>query len=171
MKIWLGTVPEYAANFIVLVTIDTLIQSLNSGISNLIFASGKIALYQLVVNTLRLMALFLGYLILKSGAPAYYLYFAYIGVSIVVFFVMQEILHKVIGFENDNRILWMESYLPCLVISALFVPCCLFLNFIPPFCRIVLVLLYLALLIFAIGLSKEERALVLNTIKGILKRG
>lgn len=168
LNIWLGTVPEFAISFIVLITIDTLVQSLNSGISNLIFASGKIALYQLVVNTLRLTALFFGYLVLKSGAPAYYLYFAYIGVSIVVFFVMQSILHKTLDF--DNSILWKRSYLPSLAVTVLFVPSCFFLGFVPPFLRILLVLIYLGVLVLFIGFSKSERTYLYEKATGFLLR-
>ena len=168
LNIWLGTVPEFAISFIVLITIDTLVQSLNSGISNLIYASGKIALYQLVVNTLRLTALFFGYLVLKSGAPAYYLYFAYIGVSIVVFFVMQSILHKTLDF--DNSILWKRSYLPSLAVTVLFVPSCFFLGFVPPFLRILLVLIYLGVLVLFIGFSKSERTYLYEKATGFLLR-
>lgn len=162
LYIWLGTVPDFAVSFIVLVTIDTLVQSLNSGISNLIFANGKIALYQFVVNTLRLTALFFGYLVLKSGAPAYSLYFSYIGVSIVVFFVMQAILHKTIGF--DNKVLWTKSYIPSLLITILFIPCCFLLNGVQPLLRIILVLVYLGILMAYIGLSKVERNKLWNKI-------
>lgn len=168
LNIWLGTVPDYAISFIVLITIDTLVQSLNSGISNLIFASGKIALYQLVVNTLRLTALFFGYLVLKSGAPAYYLYYAYIGVSVVVFFVMQSILHKTIGF--DNSILWKRSYLPSLAVTVLFVPSCFFLGSVPPLLRILLVLAYLGILVLFIGFTKSERTYLFDKSIGFIRR-
>ena len=168
LNIWLETVPEYAISFIVLVTIDSLVQSLNSGISNLIFASGKIALYQMVVNTLRLTALFFGYLVLKSGAPAYYLYFAYIGVSVVVFFVMQSILHKTLDF--DNSILWKRSYFPSLLVTVLFVPSCFILGFVPPFLRILLVLAYLGVLVLFIGFFKSERMYLYDKGTGLLRR-
>lgn len=168
LSIWLGTVPDYAVSFIILITVDTLVQSLNSGISNLVFASGKIALYQLVVNTLRLTALFFGYLVLKSGAPAYYLYYAYIGVSVVVFFVMQSILHKTIGF--DNSILWKRSYIPSLMVTVLFVPSCFFLGFVPPFLRILLVLSYLGALVLFIGFTKSERTYLFDNAMGFIRR-
>lgn len=168
LSVWLGSVPDFAVSFIILVTIDTLVQSLNSGISNLIFASGRIALYQLVINTLRLTAIFFGYLVLKSGVPAYYLYYAYIGVSVVVFFVMQSILHKTIGF--DNSILWKKSYLPSLAVTVLFVPSCFFLSFIPPFLRILLVLAYLSILILFIGFTRSERTYLFDKAMGFIRK-
>lgn len=168
LKIWLGTVPDFAVSFMILIAIDTLIQSFNSGISNLIFASGKIAVYQIVINTLRLSALFFGYLVLKTGAPAYYLYYAYIGVSVVVFFAMQAILHKTIGFEN--KLLWVGSYLPCLLITALFVPCCFLFNSLLPIIRIVFTLLYLIVLMFFFGLTKSERKRIIYKVNVILNR-
>ena len=168
LQIWLGTVPAFAVNFIVLIIVDALVQSMNSGISNLIFASGKIAMYQLAVNTLRLTALLLGYLVLKTGAPAYALYFAYIGISVIVFFAMQTILHKTIGF--DNKLLWKRSYLPSLIVTALFLPSCFLLSFIPPFWRIISVAVYLLLLIYYISLSKEERRYIKTKLMSIMLR-
>lgn len=165
LEIWLGTCPEYATNFMILITLDTLIQSLNSGISNLIFASGKIALYQFVINSLRLTALFGGYFVLKSGAPAFCLYYAYIGVSLIVFFAMQSILHKTIGF--NNRILWLNSYLPSLVISVLFLPCCFFLDIIPSLIRIIVVFIYLSCLTILIGLSRDEKFFLKHKLRNL----
>ncbi len=168
LEIWLGKVPDFAVNFIVLLIVDALVQSMNSGISNLIFANGKIAMYQLVINTLRLTALFLGYIVLKAGAPAYALYFAYIGVSILVFFVMQAILHKTIGF--DNRVLWKKSYLPSLGVTIFFIPCCFLFSFVPSLLRIIIVAIYLVLLIYCISLSKEERGYIINKGMSIILR-
>ena len=168
LRVWLGSVPDYAVSFIVLVTIDTLIQSLNSGISNLIFADGRIALYQLVVNTLRLTALVFGYFVLRTGAPAYSLYYVYIGISVVVFFVMQFILHRTLGF--DNRRLWRSSYLPSLLVALLFLPCCLPFGFFSPFVRIVLSALYLAFLVAFIGLTRSERSFLWQAVSVYINR-
>ncbi len=166
LNIWLGFVPDIAVNFMVLVTIDTLVQSLSSGISDLIFANGRISMYQLVVNTLRLAALLLGYFVLKSGAPAYYLYYAYISVSVVVFFVSLSILHKTLNF--DNKILWKQSYLPSLAVTILFLPCCFLLESFSPLYRIIIALLYIALLVLIVGLSKSERSYIFDSVKKIL---
>ena len=168
LEVWLGKVPSFAISFIILITIDALVQSLYSGISNLIFASGKIVLYQLVINTLRLTALFLGYVVLKAGAPAYALYFAYIGISVLVFFVMQVILHKTIGF--DNSLLWKKSYLPSFGVAVFFIPCCFLFSFVPPLLRIIIVAIYLVVLIYCISLSKEERLYLKNKCLSIALR-
>jgi O-antigen/teichoic acid export membrane protein len=167
LTLWLGTVPAFAVNFIILIIVDTLVQSMNSGISNLIFANGKIAMYQLVINTLRLSALFFGYVVLKTGAPAYALYFAYISISVFIFFAMQAILHKTIGF--DNKLLWKKSYCPSLLVTVLFLPCCFLLSSIPSFLRIIVVAVYLVVLIYFIGLSKEEREYVKSKVIKTIK--
>ena len=123
-------------------------------------------MYQLVVNTLRLAALLLGYFVLKSGAPAYYLYYAYISVSVVVFFVSLSILHKTLNF--DNKILWKQSYLPSLAVTILFLPCCFLLESVSPLYRIIIALLYIALLVLIVGLSKSERSYIFDSVKKII---
>ena len=45
LSIWLKDVPPFASTFTLLLIIDSMLASFNSGISTLIMASGKIALY------------------------------------------------------------------------------------------------------------------------------
>ena len=53
--------------------VDALIGVFNAGIPDLIFASGKIKWYQIIVNTMFLLSVVAAYFVLQAGAPAYYL--------------------------------------------------------------------------------------------------
>ena len=118
LHIWLGNVPPFAAQFTLLMVIDALFDSLNPGISEAIFASGKIKSFQLIINTLRLVSVVCAYFVLEAGAPAHYLLYSYILFTIVAFFARQIVLHKTLGF--DNSILIKGSYLPSLLVFFLF---------------------------------------------------
>lgn len=154
-SLWLGNVPPYVLDFTKLVIVDTLITSLNSGISNIIFASGKIKLYQVSINTLRLLSIVAAYMVLKLGGPAHSLLWAYILFSIIIFFVGQWVLYHTLNY--DNRILWKRSYIPSFVIFVLAVPLLNFQLCTIPFVNIVFVESYLFILIICFGLSKSEK--------------
>ena len=155
LEVWLGAIPPYAPIFLILFISDNLIQSLNSGVQNLIFASGSIGLYQLLVSILNLIAILLGFVVLNAGAAAYFLLVAYIIVSIVKFFIIQWVLRK--SMHYDTATLWRNSYLPCLVVTLLFVPVLLVPLKTEPIFKLVFVFGYLCLLVWFIGMNRTER--------------
>lgn len=163
LDLWLGVVPEYAVTFTILLIIDNLVQSFNLGLSNILFASGKIALYQVLINTIRLLSIAAAYIALKVGFPPSSLLYAYIIFSLITVIATQWVLNWTLHY--DNRILLKRSYLPSIVVLLLFLPVC-FLNFnIHPALNIVIVLIYLCILEFFVGLSKRERQYIVNKIK------
>lgn len=168
LGLWLGTVPPYASVFLVLFVIDQLVQSLNSGVQNIVFASGKISLYQIFSSSLNLLSIVAGYFVLRGGAEAYYLIVAYIGVSVLRFFALQFVLHQTLRY--DNRLLWRKSYLPSLLIVVLFVP----LLFIPirihPIPRLLFFFFYLCILMWFVGLNKIERAKLGGFVKSLIRK-
>lgn len=168
LGLWLGRVPEYASMFTVLVIVDAIIDSMNSGIKNIIFASGRIKLFQVVASTLKIAAIFSAYIVLKLGAPAYYLLFAYIFFSVLVFFANQWVLNKTLNYENS--FLWKKSYLPSFLIVLLFSPCLFLRFFVPQLIAIIVSISYLCILIALIGFNASERNYVLLTISNKIKR-
>ena len=163
LHLWLGEIPPFATTFCVLIVIDNVVLSFNSGISNLIFASGKIALYQVLINSLRLLSIICAYFVLKSGFPAQSLLITYIVFSVVVVVCTQWCLHKTLNY--DNSLLIKQSYLPSLCITLLMLPVFFIRPSIHPSIIIVFAIIYLLILDFTIGLSSKERAFLLKKIK------
>ena len=163
LGLWLGNVPPYATIFLVLFIIDQLVQSFNSGISNIIWANGNIALYQILTSTLNVLAVVAGYFVLRGGAPAYYLTVAYICFSIIRFFAIQWTLHHTLDY--DNRILWKNSYFPSFLVVVFYLPILCVPAFFHPGVKLLLSFLYLSIIMWFIGLSKKERYLLYNYIK------
>ena len=162
LHIWLGEVPPFASTFTVLLVIDNIVLSFNSGLNNLIFASGKIALYQILINTLRLFSIVVAYFVLNAGYPAYSLLVAYIVFSIIIVLCTQWCLHKTLNY--DNKILFKKSYMPSLCILLLMMPVYLYRMEIHPIINISMALIYLLVLDFVIGLTKEEKKYFLQKI-------
>lgn len=155
LSIWLKEVPEYAVIFTILLIIDNLVDSLNSGVKSIIFASGKIKLFQIIPSTLKLFSIIFAYIVLKAGAPPYALIEVYILFSIIVVVSNQIILKKTIHF--DNKMLFRKSYLPSILIVILTLPIFFIKPFSMPLVRICVTLIYVCLLMVLIGMSRSER--------------
>ncbi len=169
LSIWLGDVPEHVLSFTRLLIIDSLVLSFNSGISVLIFASGKIVLYQVLINTLRLISIVAAYFVLKSGKPAEMLFITYILFSVLVVLATQFCLRKTLGYKSNYLI--KKSYVPSLLILFIMMPVFVYLpGMFHPILRIILALSLLFLLIFFIGLNKNERLNLCITIKSRIDR-
>lgn len=162
LEIWLKEVPPYTVLFTELMIIDNIVLSFNSGLSTVIFASGKIMLYQVLINTLRLCSIVVAYFVLKSGLPASYLLITYIVFSVIIVLCTQWCLHKTLNF--DNSIFLHGSYIPSVNILIFMMPIFLLKLNIHPLFQILLSEIYLLTLIFIIGLSNREKEYVLKLI-------
>ena len=167
-NLWLGSVPPYAVLFTKLLIIEGLINSMNEGIMEIVFATGKIALYQILVNTSRVLAIVVAYIALKAGAPAESLFYSYIAFAVVIFFMKQIALNKTVHF--DNKKLFKKSYLPSLIVVALFFPCLVITIPIHPILHLLITMSYLLFLIYVIGLGKAERSYVKGLIEKLLHK-
>lgn len=163
LSLWLGNVPAYVVSFTILLVIDNLVQTFNSGISNVLFASGKIAKYQLVVNSLRVLAILVAYYVLKIGTEPYLLFYTYIAFSLLTLFATQWCLKSTLNY-NVSRLI-KESYIPSIIITLLFLPILWISVGVPQGWRIVISFLYLLLLDFYIGLGKKERSIIISKIR------
>ena len=170
LNVWVGQVPPYSVVFLTLLIIDNLIMSLNSGISNIIFASGKIQAYQIVTSLLSIFSVIVGFLVLYLGAPVYSLLLVYICFSIFRVIFVQIILHRTLNYSNSKII--KNSYIPCLKVVLLYLPIFLLKTkiTIAPLLLIIIALFYLLVLMFLFGLNTRERNALSFWIKTKLKK-
>lgn len=168
LNIWLGQVPPYATTFLVLMIVDNLVLSLNVGISNVIFASGKIRLYQIITSALNILSVVLGFIPLYAGLPAYSLYIVYIFMSILRVIAIQIILKVTLKYENS--IILRNSYLPSLLVVVSFLPMLLIKDIMHPVLLIILAMVYLTSMIFFIGLKRNERKIIVSKVMNYVKR-
>lgn len=164
MKLWLGHVPPYASLFAKLLIIDALIRSFNSGIGNVIYANGDIVFYQLATSLLQLVSILVAFFALKAGAEPYYIFVIYAVFGFFVVIATQWALHKALNF--DNWILIKGSYLPSLLVLALYIPCLFIEASVHPIIHMSVVFVYLLIVVLFVGLNKSERAF----LSGILNR-
>ncbi len=166
LHIWLGKVPEYASLFAKLLVLDALIGTFNAGIANVVFAHGKIAFFQFTVHTSKLIAIIVAFLVLRTGSAAFYIFYVYIAFSILNVIFIQISLYKVGGFSFWTLV--RESYLPSLIVAALYVPILMVTMDVHPAIHLVIVLVYLSLLVLFVGLKKLERRFIFNALRNCI---
>jgi O-antigen/teichoic acid export membrane protein len=167
LNIWLGQVPPYAKTFLVLLIIDNLVLSLNGGISNVIFASGKIKLYQIITSTLNILSVIFGFIALYFGLPAYVLIYVYIIMSVLRVIAVQIILK--VTLDYNNKYILLNSYLPSLFVVLSFIPLLILKINVHPLLSILLSMVYLACSIIFIGLKRNERTLIISKVMNYIK--
>lgn len=99
LNLWLTDVPEYTTVFIQLVALQSLIIASSSGIPPLIYATGKIKLFQLITNGLLLAGLPITFLLYKAGYQPYYLLIVYSSLHFLKLFIRLWLLKRVMDFE------------------------------------------------------------------------
>lgn len=168
LHLWLGNVPPFAVTFTILLIIDNLVMSFNSGLSPVIFADGRIALYQLLINTLRLLAVVAAYFALKADFGPQSLLYCYIAFSVVIVFATQYCMRKTLNY--DMKRIYKESYKPSITVLLLLIPSFFLPKYFHPILNISLSLIYLFILELFIGLGRKERNKILNFISSRINR-
>ena len=158
LRLWLADVPPMAVTFTLLLIADLLINAFDQGIGVVVKANGNIGVYEFFGNSLRLAAIVVSYFILKMGAAAETLLYTYIVVSAIVVIVNQFILKHVT--KIDYKMLIRHSYVPSILVMALFSPILIIKISTVPILNIMIGFLYLLLLVWFIGLTKRERLFV-----------
>ena len=162
LGLWLGEVPPYAVSFTILLTIDALLGSLNSGISNLIFANGNIKKYQIVVNTVRCVAVIFAFVLLKMGFAPQYLFYSYIICNALATFFSLLILKSTLNYNLSGLLRY--SYLPSLLVTVICLIVVVLMPDINPVLQLVAGIVLSSAVIFFVGLSNNEKKYVLNML-------
>lgn len=171
LSIWLKEVPEGASAFCKLIVFENLIWCLGAGIPALVNATGNIKKYQIYVYGFILIGLPVSILLFKLGAPAISIAWVYVVICFLSSLQKIFLIKKLYGF--DVRQLLRISYTRMLYIS---IPLVVVYFFYPQSERtiyqhiICLFILELIVLmdVWILGLTKQERKLVLTIIKNKL---
>lgn len=154
-KLWLGEIPDNVIIFTTLMIIDALLSTLNAGISDFVFATGKIKWYQITINTLRLLSIIVAYFVLRAGYPAYYLIVTYIVFTITELIIRQVIYSRILKMDNWKLI--KESYFPSFRVLCCYWPIYFLKGHIHSIVLILISIVYLLGLIYYLGFTSSER--------------
>lgn len=165
--LWLKEVPPYTIIITRLLIINMLINSINTGLADFVFATGKIKIYQIIINTLIMLSIIAGYFALKASMPAEYLYIIYIIFSMIAIIIRPIIVKHISSFKIE--LLIRQSYIPLIAVTGLLLPIWLARPYLNEWLLLTLSYVYLCALIFYIALHKNEQQYIISYIKNIIK--
>ena len=116
LHLWLGAaVPASSNIFTILVLIDAMICTLNTPVTQIVFATGNIKSYQILTSSINILLLPVCWLFLKLGADAWVVFFITIIISILNQAVALIAMHKV--FDYSYKVYINQIALPCLIMT------------------------------------------------------
>lgn len=123
LHLWLGeAVPEYSTSFTIVVLSITLVDVLNTPVSIMMLATGKIVKFNLVASLVGLLVLPLSYLVLKLGSSPISAFYTSFFISIVVQIICVFIMQSKTGIKAYAYCKNVVMPLVILVISTFFIP-------------------------------------------------
>lgn len=166
LGIWLKNVPDYTSDFLRIIVIIGIIDSMSRPLSTAAAATGEIKNYQLVVGGTQLLIVPISYLVLKIGEGPISVFFVHLFICCCCLFIRLLMLRKMIGIDVADYI--RQVIFKCLlVVLASIVVCYAFITLFPQILSIhiylcLFSLFFVILFSFFIGLTEKERVFVKN---------
>ena len=174
LDLWLEDVPMHSAAFVCLALLFSLSESISNPLITLMLATGNIRRYQIIVGGLQLMNLPVAYLVLKAGAPPQSILIVSIVISQICLFVRLALLRGMAGLPALRFI--REVYLRVIAVFLLAFPLEWWLSSMLGeglaafLASCMLSLVITAVIIWTIGVSKDERAFFKAKIRSFIGR-
>ena len=173
MSLWLGTVPEHAANFFMLLFIYAYIDVMAYPMDVAAQATGKLRNYTLLTAGILLMSLPIGYVLLKIGFPPESVYvavtlLAILGIAARIYLLSNLILFNKRSFFTSVCMPIMKVVLCSIVVSLgmkMFVN-----NDILSFLHFCTIFAVVAVFIYLFGMTSKEKHQCMNMIRSRFKK-
>jgi O-antigen/teichoic acid export membrane protein len=170
LKLWLKTIPDYSIEFVRLILILSLVESICIPLVTLNQATGKIRNYQLVVGCIHLLNFPISWACLKIGLFPSIVYFVAIGLAIINLYARLYMLRRSLGISIN---LFNKEVVLRIIVVMFVAYSLIFLERIIIENKISLLLssLFIGIVTtYALGIKKQERQLVINKMISIIKK-
>lgn len=174
LKVWLGTVPEYASIFCQLILISSFVNALSNPLMILIQANGNLKKNSLYTGNCLLLILPISYIFLKLDYEPPIVFVVNIFFYLVAFLIRMWIVKNFMDF-NIKEFIWV-----CLVkpLGVILIPLILSIifnimlpeNFLVVFVYDIAIVLIIGLFIYFLGLERGEREFLEKKVMYYLKR-
>ena len=173
LTLWLGECPEYAVGFCNLMLVYFLIDSCQAPLWMLIYATGKIKVYQIWSGIITLLNIPIAALLLYLGFSAYWVFIVRLTLNAIIAIIRPFYTHKLV---NDFSVLnySKEALLPILKVVLI---CCTIVimgilarEWISSLLIICLSILFSIVLIPIFGIKKNDRNLIVVLIRNKIRR-
>ena len=174
LNLWLGSFPEHTVLFVQLIIIFTLMESLSGPLVTVMYATGEVKNYQIVVGGLQLLNLPISYVLLRFGAPPEIIIVVSVFVSFSCLIARLIMLRPLVGI-NIKEFLGNVVFKAFLIsIFSLFIVkiSTLFLQegLLAFIIKTIVSLLTASIVILFVGLTKKEREFIISKALSIIKK-
>ncbi len=171
--LWLKIVPEHTANFVRLVLLISLIDSVANPLMTSAAATGKVKLYQGIVGSLLLLILPFSYFALKLGFQPESVFLVHLFIAILAQLSRLIIIKPMISLSLREYA--FKVIKPIFIISLITIIPLYFINnyFGNGIINLILIavisVIFVGIVILSFGLTKSERNFILSNLKSRLK--
>lgn len=173
LKIWLGIVPEYTTIFLRLILISSYATILGNTAYTAIMATGKIKNYQIVVTLVGCLVFPLTWILYKLDFPVTSTYYIYILIYFILVFIRLYYLKKLVNLSPIVFIRTVIIKIFILSIPSFAIPFIFIQYMEASFIRVIFTCIISVatnvILIYYLGLDKNERKFITGKIKTKLK--
>lgn len=171
LSVWLVEVPAHAVAFVQLSLIMGMCDCIgNSGYTACI-ATGKLKRYSLTITSIACLEFPLAWMFFAIGSTPEYAYYTYIAVKVTILFVRMHLMEKMIGLKCSMYATNVFLPIAATTVAALILPIAIYFNMKSGIARFILLALTsvvsVSLATLYIGMSKNERMVILHKIKDI----
>lgn len=174
IQLWLGQEPECSVEFVRFIIVISAVESMENPLRTTAMATGRVALYEIVITIVLLANIPISYILLKKGFQAITVFQVSLCLAIFNFFTRILLIKRLIDFPITRYI--CDVFLRSTLVGILALTFLAFVhsNIEHVILRLLIVTLLsfitTGILIFAVGLNVEERKLLKNLINKKLKR-
>jgi len=170
LKLWLGIVPEYTRQFVVLSLLTSLLYVLSGSVTTAIQATGKIKWFQIGICIIMLSELPVAWILLEFGLPPYSVMWPSIATYLIaIIFRFWLIKRYVIGYHFGGYL--FDVVLRSLLLFGLCYYLCSLLGQADGFMSLVLLsmisLFISATVYFSLGINHSERLVLINKVRAL----
>ena len=171
--LWLVDVPDFAVQFSVILMINQMIAAIGSPLWMVVHATGVIKKYQIWISIINILILPAVWVVLKIGLPVQWVLYVIMLSSMAMLIYRVAFLKRVINFD-------VPMYLKNVILKGIYVS---FLCIVVPFLLsmmdatvwvdilfLVFSVAYCCIIVLFVGINREERNLVFNKVRDILKK-
>ena len=175
LKLWLGdVVPDYTISFTVLMLVIMILSALNTPLSQVVHATGKMKGYQVGTSIVICAILPVAWIALKMGGDPNSVYFVSMAMTIVNQVVCMVLLKKIFQYSILEYI--KDVIFPCIIVTivATIIPVIISLIMPSSFWRLLLVAITgvggTALISYYMVLNQYEKGMVNDIIRKIIRK-
>ena len=166
LHLWLGEYPEYAPTFIKVIIIYYLIDSFQAPLWQAVHATGNIRTHQIIISSIKIIAIPLTYFVLKFGCPGHYALAVWAGLNGVCAVARTVYLKKLINLDLRYYLKSIVGRIILISLLGLPIPYYILCQCSSEWQRLIMSSLFAftinGVTIYLLGLNRKEKNLILN---------